>query len=98
MLHTGEARANITASVTSTLITFDKSGANSLSVDNESTDAVYCLVNISIADFDIAYAAGKAIKVRQNIPFGFYGDQYVNIKSVVYRTAANTSTVNFSAY
>ena len=98
MLLNGEGRPDITATSTTQLITFDKSGANSLSVDVEGTDSVYVLANISIADFDTAYAAGKAIKVRSGIPFGFYGDQYNNLKSVCFRTASTSSVVNFGAY
>jgi len=98
MLNNGEGRPDITANGTTQLITFDKSGANSMSVDVEGTPDVYCLVNVSIADFDIAYAAGKAIKVRSGIPFGFYGDQYTNIKSVCFRTVSADSVVNFGAY
>jgi len=97
MLTNGEGR-QVTATTTSTLITFDKSGANSLSVDVEEAEAVFCLVNISTEDFDTAYAAGKAIKVRQGIPIAFYGDRMSNIKSVVYRTASSTSDVNLAAY
>lgn len=98
MLTNGEGRPDITATTTSTLITFDSSGANSLSIDVEGSNAVYAQVNTTTDDFDTAYAAGKTIKVRQNIPFGFYGDAKVNIKNVVYRTASSTSVVNFSAF
>ncbi len=73
-------------------------GANSLAVDVEGTTDVYCLVNCSTAEFNTAYAAGQSIKVRNGIPFAFYGDQYVNLRSICYRTASGTSAVNFGAY
>ena len=97
MLLNGEGR-QLTASSTSALLTLDKSGANSLSVDVEGTADVFCLVNCTKAEFDTAYAAGKTIKVRSGIPFGFYGDQYTNIKSVCYQTASADSDVNFGAF
>ena len=100
MLLNGEGGADKTATTTTQIWTPSKSGANSLSVDVEGSDAVYCLANCTTAEFDTLYAAGKAIKVRQDITFTFYGDQYTNLKSVCYRVAdsGSDSAVNFSAY
>ena len=99
MLLNGEGK-QATASTTSAQWAVSKTGANSLSVDVEGSDAVYCLVNCTTSEFDTLYAAGKAIKVRNGIPFAFYGDQFTNIKNVCYRVAAggSDSDVNFGAY
>lgn len=97
MLLKGEGLQD-TATSSTQLWTPTKSGANSLAVDVEGTDDVFCLANCTIAEFDAEYAAGRTIKVRNGIPFGFYGDQFTNLKSLCYRTASVDSLVNFGAY
>ena len=97
MLLNGEG-LQATATTSSQLWTVSKSGANSLGVDVEGTPSVYVAVNCTTDEFDVLHAAGKTIKVRQNIPFSFYGDQYTNIKSVCYQAASDTSAVNFAAF
>lgn len=97
MLNNGEGKQT-TATSTTALWTPTKSGANSMSVDVEGTDPVFCLVNCTAAEFNTAYAAGSTIKVRNGVQFGFYGDQFTNIRSICYRTETNDSAVNFAAY
>ena len=96
MLINGEGN-QATAGATTAQWTPSKSGANSLAVDVEGTVDVYCLVNCTTDEFDTLHAAGKSIKVRQNMPFTFYGDQLTNIKNVCYK-AASDSAVNFAAF
>ena len=57
----------------------------------------YCAENggSRVMTFD---ATGDTIKVRNNLPFGFYGDQHTNLKSLCYRTASASSAVNFAAF
>jgi len=97
MLLNGEGK-QVATSTSSAQWRVSKSGANSLSVDVEDADAVYVAVNCTTAEFDVLHAAGKTIKVRQNLPFAFYGDQYTNIKSICYQASANTPNVNFAAF
>jgi len=97
MLLNGEG-LQATATTSTQLWTISKSGSNSLSVDVEGTPDVYVAVNCSIAEFDVLHAANKTIKVRSGVAFGFYGDQYTNIKSVCYQAASTTSAINFGAY
>ena len=97
MLLNGEGKQATATSTTAQWVP-SKSGANSLAVDVEGTAAVFVAVNCTTAEFDVLYAEGKAIKVRNGITFGFYGDQYTNLQSVCYRTESSDSDVNFGAY
>ena len=97
MLLKGEGN-QATATSTTAQWTPTKSGANSLAVDVEGVSDVFVLVNCTTAEFDTEYAAGRTIKVRNGIPYAFYGDQHTNLKSVCYRTASTSSAVNFGAY
>jgi len=97
MLLNGEGN-QATATSSSARWEVSKSGANSLGVDVEGTASVYVAVNCTTAEFDILHAANKTIKVRQNIPFSYYGDQVENIKSICYQSAGADSAVNFAAF
>ena len=97
MLLRGEGQ-QATATSTTARWTPTKSGANSLAVDVEGSDDVFVLVNCTTAEFDAEYSAGRTIKVRNGIPYGFYGDQHTNLQSICYRTASASSAVNFGAY
>ena len=97
MLLNGEGKQT-TAGSSSARWTLTKSGANSLSVDVEGSASVYVAVNCTTDEFDVLQAAGKTILVRQNIPFAFYGDQYMNIKSICYQSSGADSAVNFAAF
>lgn len=97
MLLNGEGR-QLTATTTATVTTFDKSGANSVSVDVEGSEAVYALVNITKTDFDTAYAANKTIKIRSGLPYTFNAELEQNISSICIRTASSTSAVNLAIF
>jgi len=97
MLLNGEGK-QATATSSSQQWEPSKSGANSLGVDVEGTTSVYVAVNCTTAEFDVLHAANKTIKVRQNMPFSFYGDQYTNIKFICFQSAGSDSAVNFAAY
>jgi len=97
MLNQGEGKQT-TATSTTALWTLNKSGANSLSVDVEGSPDVFFLVNCTAAEFDTEYAAGRAIKARNGIPYAFYAGELKNISSVCYRTASTSSAVNFGAF
>lgn len=97
MLNNGEGR-QITATTTSTVTELDASGANSLSIDNEGSEAIFALVNITKADFDTQYAANKTIKIRAGFQYTFNGDKIKNVSSVCIQTASGTSAVNLAAF
>ncbi len=97
MLFNGEGNQTTATSTTARWVP-TKSGANSMSVDVEGDDPVFCLVNCTEAEFNAAYAAGRAIKVRNGVTFGFYGDALTNISSICYRTESSDSDVNFGAF
>lgn len=97
MLLKGEGKQT-TATDTTAIWTLDKSGANGISVSVVGLTAVFFLVNCTEAEFNTAYAAGKAIRVQPSMSFFFNGDKVQNIKSVCYRTASSTSDVDFAAF
>jgi hypothetical protein len=97
MMTYGEGK-QVTASDTTAIWTPSEAKANNLSCYVVGAEPVYVLANCTIAEFDVMYAAGKAIRVSSGMSFNFNGDQYVNIKCVCYRTASSTSAVDFAAF
>ena len=97
MLDKGEGK-QATASGTTALWTVSKSGANGISAYVVGSVAIFVLANCSIAEFDVLYAAGKAIRIQPNMSFFFNGNTRANIKSICYRTATGTSDVDFAAF
>jgi len=99
MLLNGEGTTK-TAAVTSAQWEVSKSGAASLSVYNTGANDVWVLANCTTAEFDVLYAAGKAIRVRSGLQYNFNGSAPLggqNIKSVCYQTAASTSEIDMAA-
>jgi hypothetical protein len=100
MLINGEGK-QVTATDTTAIWTPSKSGANGISVNvlyTETAAPVFCLVNCTAAEFDVLYAAGKAIRIQPGTPFNFNGDKLQNISSICYRTATGTAGVDFAAF
>ena len=59
-----------------------------------STEVVFALVNISVADFDVKYAAGETIAIPPGVSYQFTmddGDKRA-ITNIVYRSDSGTPT------
>lgn len=98
MLTNGEGK-QATATATTARWDVSKSGANALSVANTGSDTIYVLSNISNADFNTSYTAGKTIPVSSGYSYVFNGDGATSIASVAYRCAdGETTTVDFAAF
>lgn len=97
MLVNGEGR-QVQATDTTAVTTFDKTGADSVSITVIGDEPVFVLCNVTAAEFNAVYTAEKSIRIQPGFNFTFATNGGHPLASVAYRTATGVSDIDISAF